>query len=123
MAHSLETRQKISAGIKRAMKEGRRERGIKVGKDNLRRHRDIASQRRRALTRLSLEAGAEATMVAAGYEVFKLPIVCDRIAVKDGKVYFVEFKRHGREELRPGQQRIHDLVPEMYLVIEYNEGS
>jgi len=52
---------------------------------------------------------------AEGYEVFSPTVVCDRVAVKDGQVLFVEFKKAG-QELRPGQQRIHDLVPNMYLI-------
>jgi hypothetical protein len=47
--------------------------------------------------------------------VTKDDVVCDRVAVKDGKVLFVEFKRTG-QELRPGQKTIHDLVPSMYLI-------
>jgi hypothetical protein len=50
-----------------------------------------------------------------GYEVFSPTVVCDRVAVKDGKVFFVEFKKTG-QKLRPGQQRIFDLASEMYIV-------
>ena|SRR3990167_933107 len=52
----------------------------------------------------------------SGYQVFSPTVVCDRIAVKDGKVYFVEFKRVG-QKLRAGQQTIHDLTPDNYLII------
>lgn len=55
---------------------------------------------------------------AAGYEVYSPTVVCDRIAIKDGKVFFVEFKRLG-QELRPGQERVRGLVPEAYKVIYY----
>ncbi len=50
-----------------------------------------------------------------GFEVLSPTVVCDRIAIKAGRVFFVEFKSPG-QKLRPGQQRIHDLVPEMYVV-------
>lgn len=51
-----------------------------------------------------------------GYEVYSPTVVCDRIAVKNGEVFFVEFKKRG-QGLREGQKRISDLVGKMYLVI------
>ena len=54
-------------------------------------------------------------MEQEGYKIFPPTVVCDRVAVKDGKVFFVEFKKPG-QRLRPGQQEIHDLVPEMYVI-------
>lgn len=53
-----------------------------------------------------------------GFEVFSPTVVCDRIAVKDGQVWFVEFKKRG-QELRPGQQRIRDLMATNYMVVYY----
>lgn len=47
-----------------------------------------------------------------GFEVFSPTVVCDRIAIRNGKVFFVEFKKPG-QELRPGQQRVRDLEPDM----------
>ena len=44
--------------------------------------------------------------------------VCDRIGVKDEKVYFLEFKK-GNQVLRPGQKAIMDLVPQMYMIIRH----
>ncbi len=73
-----------------------------------------------AANRLALEAAASEALKRDGYEVFKLPVVCDRVAVKDDKVFFVEFKRRG-QQLRDGQRRIQELVPEMYLVRFYGE--
>ena|SRR5271166_3877988 len=72
-------------------------------------------QSKRRVAQINAEEAMAETMRAEGYEVFSPTVVCDRIAVKDGKVLFVEFKKPG-QELRPGQQRIHDLVPLMYLV-------
>jgi hypothetical protein len=54
-------------------------------------------------------------MEQEGYQMFSPTVVCDRVAVKDGKVFFVEFKRP-KQKLRVGQQTIHDLVPEQYLI-------
>jgi hypothetical protein len=64
---------------------------------------------------LEHEQTEAAKLVDLGFEVFSPTVVCDRVAVKDGKVFFVEFKPTG-QKLRPGQQRIKDLVPNMYLV-------
>ena len=52
---------------------------------------------------------------AEGYEVFSPTVVCDRIAVKVDKVFFVEFKQPG-QKLREGQKRIQELVPNQYLI-------
>ena len=50
-----------------------------------------------------------------GYEVYSPTVVCDRIAVRDGAVFFVEFRLPG-QSLRPGQARIQSLVPQNYIV-------
>ena len=64
------------------------------------------------------EAEAE-KLRQAGYEVFSPTVVCDRVAIKDGKVFFVEFKSTG-QNLRAGQQRVHDTSPDNYLIV-YSE--
>lgn len=51
-----------------------------------------------------------------GYEVYSPTVVCDRVAVKDGKVFFIEFKKPG-QGLRPGQKLVSELVPDMYVVV------
>lgn len=51
------------------------------------------------------------------WEVFSPTVVCDRVGIKDGKVFFLEFKPLADQRLRAGQQRIADLVPEMYRII------
>lgn len=65
-----------------------------------------------------LEAAASEALVADGFKVYAPYAVCDRIAVKDGRVYFIEFKREG-QSLRPAQQEIHDLTPDNYLIRYY----
>jgi hypothetical protein len=77
-----------------------------------------ASSKRR-LKQLQHEEAEATKLRNVGYEVFSPTVVCDRVAVKDGKVFFVEFKKLG-QKLRPGQQRIRDLVPESYI-IQYSE--
>jgi hypothetical protein len=71
------------------------------------------SRLRRA--QIAAEVAMAKKLETEGFKVFSPTVVCDRIAVKDGKVFFVEFKKTG-QELRPGQREIHDLVPEMYLI-------
>jgi hypothetical protein len=77
----------------------------------------LTSEMNRAtrLKQLEHESAEAKKLESYGYEVFSPTVVCDRVAVKDGKVFFVEFKSVG-QKLRPGQQRIKDLVPNMYLV-------
>jgi hypothetical protein len=72
--------------------------------------------RERRYKQLEHECAEAKKLEEQGYEVFSPTVVCDRIAVKDGKVYFVEFKKIG-QSLRPGQKRIHDLMPENYRVV------
>lgn len=68
---------------------------------------------------LETEEAEADKMREEGYEIYSPTVVCDRIAVKDGRVFFVDFKKLG-QKLRPGQQRIHDLVPEMYQIRYHN---
>lgn len=73
------------------------------------------------LKQLDHEEAEASKLRAEGYEVYSPTVVCDRIAVRDGKVFFVEFKQPG-QRLRPGQQKVHDLVPKMYL-IKFSTGN
>lgn len=72
-------------------------------------------QSRRRKNQIAAEEQQAEELRALGFEVFSPTVVCDRIAVKDGQVFFVEFKKPG-QELRPGQKRIAELVPQMYIV-------
>lgn len=77
------------------------------------------NQSRRRKDQLATEQRMSDEMVEDGYQIFSPTVVCDRIAVKDGKVFFVEFKKEG-QLLRESQQLIHDLVPDNYI-IKYDE--
>lgn len=66
---------------------------------------------------LDLEEEMAAQLRDEGWEVFSPTVVCDRVGVKDGKVFFIEFKPVSDPRLRPGQKRIADLVPDMYRVV------
>lgn len=73
-------------------------------------------QSKRRLAQIAHEEAEAEKLRSQGYEVFSPTVVCDRIAIKDGKVYFVEFKKEG-QALRAGQQRVHDAMPDHYLIV------
>jgi hypothetical protein len=79
---------------------------------------DAAKKMRR--NQLDGEESVAASLRLEGWEVFSPTVVCDRIGIKDGKVFFLEFKPKGRESLRPGQKRIQECVPEMYEVVVHD---
>ena len=66
--------------------------------------------------RTEYERALSEKLVGEGYEVFSPWSACDRVALKDGKVFFVEFKKP-QQELSPIQQRVHDALPDNYLVL------
>ncbi len=79
---------------------------------------DYEAQRRAAYRRIEIEEQMAQDLTKDGWTVYFPTTVCDRIGVRDGEVYFIEFKK-GTQLLRPGQQAIHDLVPRMYKVIRH----
>jgi hypothetical protein len=78
-------------------------------------HRKLGRQFR--LEQLDVEQAQARIMTKEGWEIFSPTVVCDRVGVKDGKVFFIDFKKQGREKLRPGQKRIQELLPEMYKIV------
>ncbi|MDA4136138.1 MAG: hypothetical protein OK449_03950 [Thaumarchaeota archaeon] len=74
-----------------------------------------AAQRAKAYRRMEIEQRVAKRLTEEGWAVYSPTVVCDRIGVKDDKVYFLEFKKEN-QTLRPGQQAINDLVPWMYRV-------
>ena len=81
-------------------------------------NQDGKVQSRRLKKRLTTEKSLSDALCLAGYDVMCPSVACDRIAVKDGKVYFVEFKKQG-QSLREGQKKIQALLPDNYLIIYY----
>jgi hypothetical protein len=71
--------------------------------------------------RISLEHEVSKEMESEGYEVFIPNTVCDRIAIKDGKVYFVEFKPANDPTLRVGQQKVSDVAGDQYIIRFYKQ--
>lgn len=76
---------------------------------------DGAAQSKRRKDQIAHEVAMAKALEEDGFEVFSPTVVCDRVAIKDGKVYFVEFKKPG-QPLRSGQHKVHDAVPEQYLI-------
>jgi hypothetical protein len=68
---------------------------------------------------LRVEESVAERLRIAGWEIFSPTVVCDRVGIKNGKVFFLEFKPEGKEILRSGQQRVFDCVPDMYRVITH----
>lgn len=68
---------------------------------------------------MAIEEDVARQLVEKGWTIYSPTVVCDRIGVRDGKVYFLEFKK-GHQELRPCQKAITELVPKMYLVIRHD---
>ncbi|HEV8290151.1 MAG TPA: hypothetical protein VGQ00_04350 [Candidatus Norongarragalinales archaeon] len=79
---------------------------------------DSAIQRNRRLQQLKTEERLAEELREQGWEVFSPTAVCDRVAIKDGKVFFIEFKKKG-QQLRTGQQRVAELNSERYFVKFY----
>jgi hypothetical protein len=77
------------------------------------------TQRKRRYAQIELEESIANSLRAEGWEVFSPTVVCDRIGIKDGKVFFLEFKPESSRTLRPGQKKIHDCIPEMYRVVTH----
>jgi hypothetical protein len=61
------------------------------------------------------ETSMAKTLEQEGFTVFSPTVVCDRIAIKGRKVFFVEFKKPG-QKLRPGQQAVQTLIPKRYII-------
>ena len=74
-------------------------------------------QRRRRYKQMRMEEEAAAKLRKEGWEIFSPTVVCDRIGVKNNKVYFIEFKKIG-QKLSLNQEKIKRLVNN-YKVVYY----
>jgi|ERR1700744_3569084 len=75
----------------------------------------------RAIREWEQAVGAE--LEKDGWEIFRPMSCCDRIGVKDGHLFFLEFKPKGQTALRKYQQLVRDTVPHMYQVVVSPFGS
>lgn len=76
-----------------------------------------------AKSNLIWERAVAAKMELDGWTMFTPSSCCDRIGIKDGQVFFVEFKPVGRTKLREFQKLVRDHVPHMYRVVVSPYGS
>lgn len=88
---------------------------IEQGKRNLEKARTPEAQRNRRLNQIKWEEDFADELRKDGWEVFSPTVVCDRIGIKDGNVYFIEFKKPN-QELREGQQKIYNLSKDNYRI-------
>jgi len=94
------------------------QKNVKKALAKLKENNHFSSEKQSARRKLQIanEEAVADDLRSKGFEVFSPTVVCDRIAIKDGKVFFVEFKRTG-QDLRPGQKKIKDLMPDNYLIV------
>ena len=78
---------------------------------------DSDVQRRRRYKQMDMEETAANKLRDDGWEILSPTVVCDRIGIKDGEVFFIEFKKPG-QKLSPNQERIRALV-EKYIISYY----
>jgi hypothetical protein len=78
---------------------------------------DSDVQRRRRYRQMEMEEKASDKLRKEGWEVFSPTVVCDRIAIKDGKVFLIEFKKP-EQSLTESQDKIKKLVRN-YRVVYY----
>ena len=67
---------------------------------------------------MQMEENAAGKLREVGWEVFSPTVVCDRIGIKKGKVFFIEFKKPG-QNLTGSQDKIKHLMPNNYIVTLY----
>lgn len=52
-----------------------------------------------------------------GWEIISPTACCDRIGIKDGRVFFLEFKPEGKSALRSFQKSVRRAAPHQYRVV------
>jgi phage terminase large subunit-like protein len=92
--------------------------GIEQGKLNLSKYKTSENQSKRAIKRLRIEKDEAIKLEKDNWKIYYPTTVCDRIGIKNGKVYFIEFKKEG-QELKPGQQEVKNLVKSKYKIYYY----
>ena len=66
---------------------------------------------------MKMEKEASNKLRKKGWEIFSPTVVCDRIGIKDGKVFFIEFKKPN-QELTENQEKVKNLANN-YNVVYY----
>ena len=79
---------------------------------------DSETQSRRRLSQIKKEEELADALRKEGWEIFSPTVVCDRVGIKDGKVFFIEFKKAG-QDLREGQEKVRSVSADNYRIIYY----
>jgi len=66
---------------------------------------------------MNMEKNAANRLKEEGWEVFSPTVVCDRIAIKDGHVFFIEFKKP-EQNLTENQEKVKKLT-DNYKIVYY----
>ena len=66
--------------------------------------------------KLSRKFENEVAKTLEGDVIFLPQEICDRIAIRNGKVYFIEIKHTG-QKLRPKQEQFRNIVKEQYEIV------
>jgi len=74
-------------------------------------------QRKRRYRQMEMEEKASSNLRKEGWEVFSPTAVCDRVAIKNGKVFLIEFKKP-EQRLTESQEKVKKLVRN-YRVVYY----
>jgi len=90
----------------------------KQGIKNFRKTHTPKKQRERSLRRMRIEKNMAKNLREEGWEIFSPTAVCDRIGIKDGNLFFLEFKKQN-QQLTSSQLKVQNQVPFMYKVLYY----
>lgn len=66
---------------------------------------------------LDWEQAVAAKLSQDGWTVFRPNVCCDRMGIKDGRLYFLEFKPKGKTELRYFQKIVQKMSPHNFRVV------
>lgn len=73
---------------------------------------------------LAWEQSVAQKMEQEGWEIISPTACCDRIGIKDGRVFFLEFKPEEDSSLRSFQKAVRKAAPHMYrIVVGTSEGG
>lgn len=90
---------------------------IETRKNNLKNF-DSEIQRNRRYYQLQTEENLAEQLRKDGWEIFSPTVVCDRVGIKNNKVYFIEFKKIG-QTLRDSQNKVKRLMFDNYKIVYY----
>ena len=78
---------------------------------------DSKVQRRRRYKLMQMEQDTAAKLKKQGWEIYSPTFVCDRVGIKDGKIFLIEFKKPN-QKLTKFQDKVRNLFKN-YMVVHY----